>query len=109
MTSNNPDRKKTQFSYSARNAEGCTPFMQSLCGRAYPASLLIMDSAKQLALRPGSEDVEKDVLMSMLYPSGSSLDNSPINTLCCNDTCSFTWTGDEHINQVSNVLTGNVC
>ena len=37
--------------------------------------------------------------MTMLYPTGSALDNSPIHLLCCNDTCSFTWTGAEHINQ----------
>ncbi len=37
--------------------------------------------------------------MTMLYPAGSAFDNNPIHLLCCNDTCSFTWTGAEHINQ----------
>jgi E3 ubiquitin-protein ligase EDD1 len=39
------------------------------------------------------------IMMSMVYPSGSSPDDSPLHVLCCNDTCSFTWTGAEHINQ----------
>lgn len=42
----------------------------------------------------------KEVLSSMIYPSGSNPDYSPLHVLCCNDTCSFTWTGAEHINQV---------
>lgn len=46
------------------------------------------------------ETEPEGVLMSMLYPAGSRPDNSPLSVLCCNDTCSFTWTGDEHINQV---------
>ena len=36
----------------------------------------------------------------MIYPSGSLPDDCPLHVLCCNDTCSFTWTGAEHINQV---------
>uniref|UniRef100_A0A0L8I213 UBR-type domain-containing protein n=1 Tax=Octopus bimaculoides TaxID=37653 RepID=A0A0L8I213_OCTBM len=82
---------------SAKNAEGCTPFMQAVCGRAYSAALLLMDIAKKVALK--DKEVDKNVLMTMLYPTGSSLDNSPLHVLCCNDTCSFTWTGAEHINQ----------
>lgn len=82
---------------SAKNAEGCTPFMQAVCGRAYSAALLLLDIAKKVALK--DKEVDKSILMSMLYPTGSSLDNSPLHVLCCNDTCSFTWTGAEHINQ----------
>lgn len=82
---------------SAKNAEGCTPFMQAVCGRAYSAALLLLDIAKKVALK--DKEVDKNTLMSMLYPTGSSLDNSPLHVLCCNDTCSFTWTGAEHINQ----------
>lgn len=43
----------------------------------------------------------KEVLTSMVYPTGSNPDYSPLHVLCCNDTCSFTWTGAEHINQVA--------
>lgn len=73
--------------------------MQAVCGRAYSAALLLMDIAKKVALK--DKEVDKNVLMTMLYPTGSSLDNSPLHVLCCNDTCSFTWTGAEHINQVN--------
>lgn len=55
---------------------------------------------------PGiSEKEDADsVFMQMVCPSGTNPDDSPLYVLCCNDTCSFTWTGAEHINQVS--LTG---
>ncbi|KAL3179297.1 hypothetical protein MRX96_038194 [Rhipicephalus microplus] len=53
----------------ARDAQGCTPFMTAVA------------------------------LQNMLYPPGSAPDDSPLHVLCCNDTCSFTWTGAEHINQ----------
>lgn len=42
----------------------------------------------------------KEILASMVYPVGSNPDYCPLHVLCCNDTCSFTWTGAEHINQV---------
>lgn len=42
----------------------------------------------------------KDLIYSMIYPEGSCQDSSPLYVICCNDTCSFTWTGAEHINQV---------
>ncbi|ESO86003.1 hypothetical protein LOTGIDRAFT_129991 [Lottia gigantea] len=85
---------------TAKNAEGCTPFMQAVCGRAYSAGIIIMDGVKKVCNKTGSTgDSNNSVLMKMLYPSGSSLDNSPLQVICCNDTCSFTWTGAEHINQ----------
>ena len=85
-----------------RNAEGCTPFMQAVCQRAYPAALYLLDTAKRIATgRERIDVVDTELLMSMLFPPGSSLDNSPLHILCCNDMCSFTWTGDEHINQVT--------
>uniref|UniRef100_A0A8C7NHE3 E3 ubiquitin-protein ligase UBR5 n=1 Tax=Oncorhynchus mykiss TaxID=8022 RepID=A0A8C7NHE3_ONCMY len=50
---------------------------------------------------PGmTEKVEADsVFMEMICPTGTNPDDSPLYVLCCNDTCSFTWTGAEHINQ----------
>ncbi|XP_050538326.1 E3 ubiquitin-protein ligase UBR5 isoform X3 [Daktulosphaira vitifoliae] len=56
----------------------------------------------------------KEVLSSMIYPSGSNPDYCPLHVLCCNDTCSFTWTGAEHINQDifecrTCGLTGSLC
>lgn len=41
----------------------------------------------------------KTALNAMIYPPGSNPDHNPLHVLCCNDTCSFTWTGAEHINQ----------
>lgn len=45
------------------------------------------------------EDADS-VFMEMICPTGTNPDDSPLYVLCCNDTCSFTWTGAEHINQV---------
>ena len=53
-----------------------------------------------LVYRAGRSVGETDTLMSMVFPKGSHLDNSPLHMVSCNDTCSFTWTGAEHITQV---------
>lgn len=47
-----------------------------------------------------ASEKEEDVFMGMVCPAGTNPDDSPLYVLCCNDTCSFTWTGAEHINQV---------
>lgn len=96
---------------SARNAEGLTPFMQSVRGCAYQASLLLLDTCKRLTAK---DDSDRTVFMSLIYPPGSTLDSSPLQMLCCNDTCSFTWTGREHIKQdifecKTCGLTGSLC
>ena len=75
--------------------------MQAVRGRSYPAALVLMDCIKKVSMIKDTPEVDRAIMMSMLYPPGSSLDNSPLQVLCCNDTCSFTWTGAEHINQVS--------
>lgn len=36
----------------------------------------------------------------MLYPPDSHQDDNPVFVVCRNDACSFTWTGEEHIQQV---------
>lgn len=43
---------------------------------------------------------DREALSYMIFPTGSNPDHSPLHVVCCNDTCSFTWTGAEHINQV---------
>ena len=69
--------------------------------RAYPAALYLLETAKRVATgRERIDVVDRELLMVMLFPPGSSLDNSPLHIVCCNDMCSFTWTGEEHINQV---------
>lgn len=45
--------------------------------------------------------IDQDALNAMIFPPGSNPDYSPLHVVCCNDTCSFTWTGAEHINQVT--------
>ncbi|VDH90552.1 E3 ubiquitin-protein ligase EDD1, partial [Mytilus galloprovincialis] len=96
---------------SAKNAEGLTPFMQSVRGCAYQGALVILDTCRKLTSK---DDTDKTTFMKMIYPPGSTLDSSPLQMLCCNDTCSFTWTGREHIKQdifecKTCGLTGSLC
>ncbi|XP_073983563.1 E3 ubiquitin-protein ligase hyd isoform X3 [Rhodnius prolixus] len=61
-----------------------------------------------------TEIVDKEGLEAMVFPRGSNPDLSPLHIICCNDTCSFTWTGAEHINQDifecrTCGLTGSLC
>ena len=57
---------------------------------------MLLDLADQLSA--GQQD---DTLISMLYPADSHPDDNPVFVLCRNDPCSFTWTGEEHIQQVN--------
>ncbi|KAJ7338019.1 hypothetical protein JRQ81_010545 [Phrynocephalus forsythii] len=85
---------------SAKDARGMTPFMSAVSGRAYPAAITILETAQKVAKAEAtSNEKEEDVFMGMVCPSGTNPDDSPLYVLCCNDTCSFTWTGAEHINQ----------
>ena len=75
--------------------------MLAVSSRAYPAALTIFEAIQRISKeRSPDPDVQKKIMMSMIYPPGSLPDDSPLHVLCCNDTCSFTWTGAEHINQV---------
>ncbi|BES97694.1 Ubiquitin-protein ligase [Nesidiocoris tenuis] len=61
-----------------------------------------------------AEIIDKEGLEAMIFPKGSNPDLSPLHIICCNDTCSFTWTGAEHINQDifecrTCGLTGSLC
>ncbi|CAH0557316.1 unnamed protein product [Brassicogethes aeneus] len=76
---------------SAKDAQGQTPFMLAVSSRSYPAALEIFDRINKLGTAQEKEE--------MIFPKGSNADHSPLHVLCCNDTCSFTWTGAEHINQ----------
>lgn len=95
--------------FPPRDAQGNTPFMAAVSSRAYGVALTIFDTAVQIAARPkppspaqpeGYLGFDSDLFMKMIFPVGSHPDSSPLYVLCCNDTCSFTWTGKEHINQV---------
>lgn len=117
----------------AKDALGHTPFMMAVSGRAYSAALHLFHVAQKIARETSSDpDTQKKVLQQMIYPRGSNPDDSPLHVLCCNDTCSFTWTGEyklgvesliychlfrsgaEHINQYiyeckTCGLTGSLC
>ena len=82
------------------DAQGNTPLMASVVHRSYPASLVLLDAAGRVA-RDSSHhpETQKSTLMSMIFPTNAKVDSSPLHVICCNDTCSFTWTGAEHINQ----------
>ncbi|XP_068706016.1 E3 ubiquitin-protein ligase UBR5-like [Montipora foliosa] len=83
---------------TAKDADGCTPFMAAVRGRSYHAGLTLFTTAQCLATNESGQ-LDRNILMAMLYPTDSHPDASPLHMLCCNDTCSFTWTGREHINQ----------
>ena len=96
-----------------RDADGCTPFMAAVRGRSYHAGLTLFAKAQSLATNENGQ-LDKSTFMAMLYPTDSHPDASPLYMLCCNDTCSFTWTGTEHINQDifecrTCGLTGSLC
>jgi len=70
--------------------------MLAVSVRAYHAALILLDTIQRVG-----KDV-KDTSV-MILPADASPDLSPLFVTCCNDTCSFTWTGAEHINQVLNI------
>ncbi|KAG5682285.1 hypothetical protein PVAND_011645 [Polypedilum vanderplanki] len=77
---------------SAKDATGQTPFMLAVSSRAYQAGIVLFDTILKIA------NGDPQIRDSMVFPNGSP-DQSPLHVLCCNDTCSFTWTGADHINQ----------
>lgn len=67
--------------------------------QAYGLACLTFDLAQRLS--------EGDVdLLSMLCPPDCHPDDNPVFVLARNDTCSFTWTGEEHIQQVCMCVDG---
>lgn len=92
---------------SARDAQGQTPLMLAVSARAYHAALILLDTIQRVSR--DSKDSS-----SMILPPDSNPDLSPLFVTCCNDTCSFTWTGADHINQDifecrTCGLTGSLC
>ncbi|XP_055848021.1 E3 ubiquitin-protein ligase hyd [Episyrphus balteatus] len=101
-------RPHLHFLLSSKDAEGLTPLMLSVTNRAYDAGLILFDAILSLS------EENPSIKESMVFPVGSSVEKSPLHVLCYNDTCSFTWTGADHINQ--NIfecktcgLTGSLC
>lgn len=70
---------------SAKDAQGQTPFMLAVSSRAYQSAKILLTIIQQVA---NGDETLRD---AMIFPPGSSADQSPLYVLCCNDTCSFTW------------------
>ena len=79
--------------------------MYAITRRAYKEAVHIFHRAKKLVIENAEERTRENVeaihagLMEYIYPANSPLDHNPIYVLCCNDTCSYTWTKEKHINQ----------
>ena len=72
--------------------------MLAVTCRAYPVALVIFETSQKISKGCSPDpDVQKKIMMSMVYSPGSSPDDSPLHVLCYNDTCSFTWSGAEHM------------
>ncbi|XP_015109390.1 E3 ubiquitin-protein ligase UBR5 isoform X1 [Diachasma alloeum] len=92
---------------TGKDAQGQTPLMLAVSVRAYHAALIILDTIQRASKDPKE-------CSSMILPADASPDLSPLFVTCCNDTCSFTWTGADHINQDifecrTCGLTGSLC
>ncbi|XP_076757311.1 E3 ubiquitin-protein ligase hyd isoform X2 [Xylocopa sonorina] len=92
---------------TAKDIQGQTPLMLAVSVRAYHAALILLDTIQ----RVGRDQKE---CSAMILPADANPDLSPLFVTCCNDTCSFTWTGTRHINQdifecKTCGLTGSLC
>ena len=65
--------------------------------QAYDVALRLFELAEQLSAG------NTETLLSMVCPADSHADDNPVFVLCRNDACSFTWTGEEHVQQVGGV------
>ncbi|GBP22899.1 E3 ubiquitin-protein ligase hyd [Eumeta japonica] len=79
---------------TTKDGMGQTPLMAAVAERAYRAALVILDAIRACS------DADEAQRSAAIFPPNAHADHSPLLVLCCNDTCSFTWTGQEHINQV---------
>ena len=90
--------------------------MSAVNSRAYHSALILFEHALKIAKRESTNEQQSSssvhfflestessyqtLILQMIYPSTSTnSDDSPLYTICTNDTCSFTWTGEEHISQ----------
>uniref|UniRef100_A0AC34RRG3 E3 ubiquitin-protein ligase UBR5 n=1 Tax=Panagrolaimus sp. JU765 TaxID=591449 RepID=A0AC34RRG3_9BILA len=77
-----------------RDIYGHTPFICAVQHRAYEAACAIWETMTKYYNNLSVADFTNEVYNPMIHT-----DDSPLFIVCYNDTCSFTWTGDEHINQ----------
>ncbi|CAB3231410.1 unnamed protein product [Arctia plantaginis] len=95
---------------TAKDGLGQTPLMAAVAERAYRAALVLLDAIRACT-HPDGDEAQR---AAAIFPPNAHPDHSPLLVLCCNDTCSFTWTGQEHINQdifecKTCGLTGSLC
>lgn len=84
-----------------RDTSGHTPFISAVQMRAYAAASILWKAIKVNAKCDRDASANKDRLNDYFVDliNGTRPDDSPLFILCYNDTCSFTWTGEEHVNQ----------
>lgn len=97
-----------------QDTNGQTPFMCAIQVRAYTAAMHLWSGIEEYQKTKDSPSNKIDNLNDMFFPVNSRPDDSPMFVLCYNDTCSFTWTGEEHVNQdifecKTCGLTGTLC
>ncbi|CAK5045485.1 unnamed protein product [Meloidogyne enterolobii] len=78
-----------------RDINGHSPFETAIYQRAYSAAQLMWQTA--IDVKDWSQDVV-DILMPSVGSDDTNEDSS-LFILCANDTCSYTWTGEEHTPQ----------
>nr|CAD2183928.1 unnamed protein product [Meloidogyne enterolobii] len=78
-----------------RDIHGHSPFETAIYQRAYSAAQLMWQTA--IDVKDWSQDVV-DILMPGVGSDDTNEDSS-LFILCANDTCSYTWTGEEHTPQ----------
>lgn len=86
-----------------RDINGYTPFNCAVQMRAYTAASILWNALESFKNFSNNKSNDKETLNSVSelheIVSGLKADDSPLFVLCYNDTCSFTWTGEDHINQ----------
>jgi E3 ubiquitin-protein ligase EDD1 len=82
------------------NKEMTSPPPSPLAGPSLPSAEPPQTAGVPSVSESSQQQRKACAVAAMVYPPGSSPDDSPLHVVCCNDTCSFTWTGAEHINQV---------
>ncbi|XP_018648366.1 putative ubiquitin--protein ligase edd [Schistosoma mansoni] len=81
---------------TARNTEDLTPFMLAIKIRAYSVARFLYDTIRVIT---NLSLMYFEHFLDFFSPASHKLDDSPLFQLCYNDTCSFTWTGPDHIRQ----------
>ncbi|KAF5401972.1 hypothetical protein PHET_04640 [Paragonimus heterotremus] len=89
---------------AARTTDNLTPFMLAVKCRAYNVARFLYQAIQYFIVNPVFTHASIPISPASSYrdyvfPVDSRPDDSPLFLLCFNDTCSFTWTGPDHIRQ----------